>query len=77
MGLNAFNHMVSFLDKQPKPEISKQEYEIFRKEYIFEQIKGKRYGQAFCERFNVNDMVVNCLVDEDIAREMIEENYIQ
>lgn len=69
--------MVSFLDKQPKPEISKQEYEIFRKEYIFEQIKGKRYGQAFCERFNVNDMVVNCLVDEDIAREMIEENYIQ
>jgi hypothetical protein len=69
--------MASFLDKQPQQQISKQEYQVFCKEYIFEQLKGKRFGRAFCERFDINDMVVNCLVDEDIAREMIEENYIQ
>jgi hypothetical protein len=58
--------------------ISKQEYEVFCKEYIFDQLKGKRFGQAFCERFDiVNDMVVKLLIDEDIAREMIEENYIK
>jgi hypothetical protein len=75
--MNAFNHMVSFLDTQPKQQISKQEYEIFCKEYIFDQLQGKRFGMAFCERFNVNDTVVKCLFDEDIAREMITENYIQ
>jgi hypothetical protein len=69
--------MVSFLDTQPKQQISKQEYEIFCKEYIFDQLQGKRFGMAFCERFNVNDTVVKCLFDEDIAREMITENYIQ
>ena len=76
--MNSFNHMVSFLDTLPKQQRSKQEYEIFCKEYIFDQLKGKRFGQAFCERFDIaNDMVVNRLIDEDIAREMIEENYIQ
>lgn len=75
--MNAFNHIASYLDKQPQQQISKQEYQVFCKEYIFEQLKGKRFGRAFCERFDINDMVVNCLVDEDIARGMIEENYIQ
>lgn len=75
--MNSFNHMVSFLDALPKTLISRQEYEVFNKEYIFDQLKGKRFGRAFCERFHIDDTVVNCLFDEDIAREMIEENYIQ
>jgi len=75
--MNAFNHMVSFLDHAPKQQISKQEYEVFCKEYIFDQLRGKRFGRAFCERFNINDIVVKCLIDEDIVREMITENYIQ
>lgn len=76
--MNAFNHMVSFLNDRPKTLISKQEYEVFCKEYIFDQLRGKRFGQAFCERFHIlNDIVVDRLIDEDIAREIIEENYIQ
>ena len=75
--MNAFTHMISFLDNLPKPEISKQDYDIFRKEYIFAQLQGKRFGRAFCERFNVDNTVIRCLVDEDIAREMIEETYIK
>ena len=75
--MNAFNHMVSFLDNTPKPEISTHEYEVFCKEYIFDQLKGKRFGSAFCEKFNVNDTVIHCLIDEDLAKEMIKENYIK
>ena len=75
--MNAFNHMVSFLDPLPKIQISKQDYEVFCNEYIFDQLKGKNFGRAFCERFNVNDIVIKCLFDADIAREMITENYIQ
>lgn len=74
--MNAFNHMISFLDDLPKVLVSKQDYEVFCKEYIFDQLRGKRFGKAFCERFHINDTVVTCLFDEDIAREMIEENYI-
>ena len=75
--MNAFTTMVSFLDKTPQPTISKQDYEVFQKEYLFDMLKGKRYGRAFCEKFHINDMVIECLFDEDLAREMIEENYIQ
>ncbi len=77
MGLNAFTTMISLLDNLPKPEISKQDYEVFCKEYIFDQLKGKKFGRAFCEKFKVKDAVIRCLVDEDIAREMIEETYIK
>ena len=76
--MNAFSSMVSFLNNTPKPEISIDDYQVFCKEYIFDQLRGKRFGQAFCERFDiVNDIVVHRLIDEDIAREIIEENYIQ
>ena len=75
--MNAFTHMASFLDKLPKQQISKQDYEVFCKEYIFDQLRGKSFGRAFCERFDVNDTVISLLFDEDIAREMIKENYLQ
>jgi len=75
--MNSFTHMVSFLDPLPKTQISKQDYDIFCKEYIFDQLKGKKFGKAFCERFDINDTLIKCLFDEDIAREMINENYIQ
>jgi hypothetical protein len=69
--------MASFLDSLPKQQISTKDYEVFCKEYIFDQLKGKRFGKAFCERFDINDIVIQCLFDEDIAREMIKENYLQ
>jgi hypothetical protein len=69
--------MISLLDNPTKPEISKQDYEVFCKEYIFDQHKGKKFGRAFCEKFKVKDAVIRYLVDEDIAREMIEETYIK
>lgn len=75
--MNAFTSMVSFLDGKPQPAISKKDYEVFQKEYLFDILKGKRYGRAFCERFHVNDTVVSCLVDEDLAKEIIETSYIQ
>lgn len=75
--MNAFTNMISLLDNLPKPEISKQDYEVFRKEYIFDQLKGKKFGRAFCEKFDVKDAVIRCLIDEDIARGMIEETYIK
>ena len=57
--------------------ISKIEYDAFQKEYIFDQLRDMKYGKSFCERFQINDPVVSRLIDEDLARELIEENYIK
>jgi len=77
MGLNAFTNMVSLLDPTPSTKISKQDYEVFQKEYIFYRLKGTNYGMAFCKRFKIIDPVVKHLTDEDIAKEIIENTYIR
>lgn len=78
--MNSFTMMVGVLGRinhTQSKTISKQDYEHFRKEYIFDQLKGSRYGEAFCERFQIDDPVVSRLIDTDLAIEMIEENYIK
>ena len=60
----------------PKISISKTDYETFQKEFIFDTLKGKRFGKAFCEKFHINDAVIECMIDEDLVREFIEERYI-
>jgi len=69
--------MVTFLDGRVMPMISKHDYEVFKKEYIFDKLKGYNYGKAFCLKFDVVDPVVERLIDDDIAKEMIEGTYIQ
>lgn len=43
--------------------ISKQDYELFCKEFLFDKIKGKTFGKAFCERFGFNDIFLRRLSD--------------
>lgn len=74
--MNAFTSMVSFLDGRTLPSISKHDYEAFQKEYVFDKLKGYNYGKAFCNKFNVMDPVVERLIDNDIAKEIIEQTYI-
>lgn len=72
--------MVGVLSRINQPQtktISKQDYELFHKEYIFDQLKGLKYGKAFCERFQIDDPVISRLIDTDIAIDLIEENYLK
>lgn len=57
--------------------VSKKEYELFRKEYIFEVLKGLRYGEAFCERFQIKDPVISRITNINLAEELIKANYIK
>ena len=47
--------MVNTLENlnSPKYKISKSDYEIFCKEYIFEHIRGIKFGKAFCKKFDI------------------------
>ena len=47
-------------------KVSKEDYEQFLKDVVFEKLKGKRFGQAFAERFNIRDRVLsNYIVDKN------------
>lgn len=51
--------------------ISKSDYEVFCKEFIFNKLQGKSFGQAFCDRFNFNSVFLKDLSD-DTAKYHIE-----
>lgn len=63
---DAFANIIGSLDISPKTTktISKEDYETFRKEYMFERLKGKTFGQAFCEKFDMDDYFLKNLSDK-------------
>ena len=54
-----------------KKKIRKKESEIFCKEFVFDTLKGKSFGIAFCERFGFNDIFLKGLSDST-AKDHIE-----
>jgi len=58
-------------------KITRQEFEDFLKEYLFEQIKGNfKLGEAFCKKYNEPNYVLSILPD-DSAREHIRKFYVK
>lgn len=51
--------------------VPRSEYDIFVKEFLFDKLKGKTFGSAFCEKFGFNDIFLKGLSDET-ARSHIE-----
>lgn len=49
-----------------------EQYEQFKKEYIFEKIKDKHFGKAFCEKFGIQDYMLSNLADENETQYLIE-----
>lgn len=68
--MNCFESMVSQLQQFPanmfqlSSTVSKYEYEIFCKEFVFDQLKGVSFGEVFCKRFNINDSTLPRLSDD-------------
>jgi hypothetical protein len=59
-------------------KITAVEYEQFKKEYVMAALADKRYGQAFCERYGIdNSSPLYWFSDQKICARWIEERYIQ
>ena len=57
--------------------ISKQEFEDFCKEFLFEQIKGEyKLGEAFCKKYDEPNYVLSILPDRS-AKAHIEKFYVK
>lgn len=75
--MNAFGHMVNTLSRDAYKDndftsISKDEYEIFCKEYIFEKLKGVSFGVAFQKRFGIKDRVLSMFSEQSVCMTHIE-----
>jgi len=44
-------------------QISKKQYELFCKEFVFEKLKGIGFAESFCKKFKFNDTLLKNLSD--------------
>jgi len=57
-GPAVFEQLVAFADRTSQINraiITQEDYEQWRKDYIWEALHGIRYGQSFCNRFGITD----------------------
>jgi hypothetical protein len=52
-------------------QISKKQYELFCKEFVFEKLKGIGFAESFCKKFKFDDTFLKNLSD-DTAKYHIE-----
>lgn len=52
-----FEQIVAFAGKdgQPRNLIATDEFELWQKDVIWDNLHGIRYGQSFCNRFGISD----------------------
>lgn len=46
--------------------VSQAEYQEWQKQYCFDALRGQRYGQSFCNYFNITDNRI--FFDSDVER---------
>ena len=56
-GPAVFEQLVAFADQSDRvnPAITQEDYDQWRRDYIWEALHGVRYGQSFCNHFGIKD----------------------
>ena len=69
-----FANLVQDINKfsKRKPTITRKQYEEFKKEFIFESLKGVSFGKAFCENFGFSDYLLSNIKHDSEAMFLIE-----
>ena len=82
-GINMFDKMTQQLQLQTLGKgkkdfkITKEEFEGFCKEFLFEQIKGEyKLGEAFCKKYDEPNYVLSILPDHS-AKAHIRKFYVK
>ena len=72
---NPFGNLITILTLEPSITanvITREKYEEFCKEYVFDQLRGVKFAEAFCKRFDITDSALSILQDNDNAKSLIE-----
>jgi hypothetical protein len=82
MGNDAFENMTADLinmaegvDRQHC--ITPAAYEAWKREFTFDGIRGARYGQSFCNHFDITDYVLYYKLDWTTADQHIRTVYLE
>jgi hypothetical protein len=65
------NAMAGMLSKAKKT-ITREEYEYFKHEFVFDKLRGLTLGQAFCEKFEISDYMLSNIKSDEEAIFLIE-----
>ena len=81
MGDDAFENMTADLlamdaRVERRNSILQTEYDAWRGEFVFDGIRGMRYGQSFCNHFGITDYVLFYMLDWDRADQHIKKLYL-
>jgi hypothetical protein len=81
MGNDAFENMTADLlamdaRVERRNSILQAEYDAWRDEFVFDGIRGMRYGQSFCNHFDITDYVLFYMLDWDKADQHIRKLYL-
>ena len=81
MGDNVFENMTADLlamdaRVERRNSILQAEYDAWRDEFVFDGIRGMRYGQSFCNHFDITDYVLFYMLEWDKADQHIRKLYL-
>jgi len=81
MGNDAFENMTADLlamdaRMERRNSILQTEYDAWRNEFVFDGIRGLRYGQSFCNHFDITDYVLFYMLDWGKADQHIRKLYL-
>ena len=68
-----FSDLDSGLDRR----ISRDEYDAWRRHFVFDGLRHLRYGQSFCRYFNIRDNLVYYAQTVREADEIIQKWYVR
>lgn len=58
-------------------ETTKENIEVWQKQWLVDSLKGYRYGQSFCEFFGIcNSSPLYHFKDKNISQRWIDDNYL-
>jgi hypothetical protein len=76
---NPFELLINQTNQQNQlyQAVSKKDFEQWKVEFSFEALKGLRYGQSFCNHFDITDNLLYYNPwSVDQTNESIEQNYV-
>lgn len=65
------------IDRMPARRVSRREYEDWRRYAIWDCVQGQRYGQSFCNKFDIHDTWLYNCNNTKYADSHIKKNYVK
>ena len=73
---NIINQLNNSEKRMGPKHISQEQYEIWKKDAVFDGLRGLRYGQSFCNSFGLTDNILFFTMNHVEADEYIRKLYI-